>query len=154
MYADTLALANRMTATTPVMVRNGLFRAKSDFFKRKSTQSVEFTSFGKRMGAAGLKPAFRSISRFSPPTNRVGGCASTRGSEASLSISQTGFASGRRSVHARRRVLLTKRLASSLVFPVALSSRRRSPRTHRLTHVALLQTNYPSLQLPTRDLRC
>ncbi len=49
--------ANRMTATTPVMNRNGLFRAKSDFFKRKSTPSVESRSFGKRMGAAGFEPA-------------------------------------------------------------------------------------------------
>ena len=46
-----------MTATTPVMVRNELFRAQRGFFIRNPTPSVESTSFGKRMGAAGFEPA-------------------------------------------------------------------------------------------------
>ena len=54
---EILYLADRMTASTPVMDRNELFRAERGFFIRNSTLSVESTSFGKRMGAAGFEPA-------------------------------------------------------------------------------------------------
>ena len=55
--ANTLDLANRMTASTPVRKTHGLFRAQRRFFISNPTPSVESRSFGKRMGAAGFEPA-------------------------------------------------------------------------------------------------